>query len=862
MGARGGYAAGNWGRKEMNRAVRVAWYRFRATVHRRWTGYFAVVLLLGLVGGLAMGAIAGARRTQSAFPAYLAATHASDLRVQTYYVSSLSGLGGAGITDRLARLPQVTAVASAPNLLIVPLGPNGEPLASAVTDDYVSGLGSVGGEYFSQDRVTPVEGSMANPASDNEMVATPEAAKISGWKLGQSVAFGALTTAQVAAGANPATAKPAMRFSAKLVGLVAFPTQIVNDDVDRFPTYVLFTPALTRRLHASLAYPSYGLRLRHGSADVAAVEREIIQLLPRGSIYTFHVTSVTEGQVERASKPESIALGVFGAIAGLVTLLVAGLAISRGLWSEGEDIEVLRALGAEPAILTWGATLGWLTSVVLGGLVALAIAVGLSPLAPLGPVAEVDPTPGIAFDWTVLGSGFALLVVGLSVLTVVLAYRRAARRRRGERGEPVERGSSVVNAAARAGLAAPAVAGLRFSLERGHGRSAVPVRSALIGAVVAVTVVVATITFGSGLSTLVSHPALYGWNWSYAIDSPGGSDVPPKALNLLTRDRAVAAWTGYNFADVQMNGVTVPALLVRVGGAVGPPILSGHGIEAENQIVVGAETLAALHKRLGDTVEVSYGSPQDAPVYVPPTPMVVVGTATMPAIGSSGSLHPSMGTGVMIPHGLEPTRFQRATTQPDQNLNGPAIVVVRLRPGVSAATGLASAQQVAKAADRIMAADPLGVGDTYTVLGVQRPAEIVNYQSSGDTPVILAGGLAAGAVLALGITLTASVRRRRRDLALLKTLGFTRRQLAVTVAWQASVAAFVGIILGVPGGIALGRWLWDLFARDIYAVPRPSVPALEVLVVVGVTIVLANLVAALPGRMAARTATALVLRAE
>jgi hypothetical protein len=242
--------------------------------------------------------------------------------------------------------------------------------------------------------------------------------------------------------------------------------------------------------------------------------------------------------------------------------------------------------------------------------------------------------------------------------------------------------------------------------------------------------------------------------------------------------------------------------------------------------------------------------------------MVVVGTATMPAIGSSGSLHPSMGTGVMIPHGLEPTRFQRATTQPDQNLNGPAIVVVRLRPGVSAATGLASVQQVAKAADRIMAADPLGVGDTYTVLGVQRPAEIVNYQSSGDTPVILAGGLAAGAVLALGITLTASVRRRRRDLALLKTLGFTRRQLAVTVAWQASVAAFVGIILGVPGGIALGRWLWDLFARDIYAVPRPSVPALEVLVVVGVTIVLANLVAALPGRMAARTATALVLRAE
>ena len=69
---------------------------------------------------------------------------------------------------------------------------------------------------------------------------------------------------------------------------------------------------------------------------------------------------------------------------------------------------------------------------------------------------------------------------------------------------------------------APAVAGLRFSLEAGHGRSAVPVRSVLVGSVLAVTVVVATVTFASGLNTLVSHPALYGWNWNFAIEPEGG----------------------------------------------------------------------------------------------------------------------------------------------------------------------------------------------------------------------------------------------------------------------------------------------------------------------------------------------------
>lgn len=138
----------------------------------------------------------------------------------------------------------------------------------------------------------------------------------------------------------------------------------------------------------------------------------------------------------------------------------------------------------------------------------------------------------------------------------------------------------------------------------------------------------------------------------------------------------------------------------------------------------------------------------------------------------------------------------------------------------------------------------------------------MNYQSTGATPGILAAGLAVGAVVALGLTLASSVRRRRRDFALLKTLGFTRAQLAVTVVWQASVAAFVGIVVGVPLGIALGRWLWDLFARGIYAVPEASVPVAQVVLVAVGALVLANVVAVIPGRIAARTRTALTLRAE
>jgi MacB-like periplasmic core domain/FtsX-like permease family len=809
-----------------------------------------------------MAALAGARRTQSAFPAYLEATKASDVQLQAEGLRN----GTSDLADELAHLPLVTHVGEAPSLFVVPLGPNGRPVPAAVSgplSSEVDAVGSIGGQYFAQDRLAVVKGHMANPASASQMVASTLAARLSGWYVGEKLEFAAYSVRSVqASGFNLSATEPSSRFTVTLVGLVVFASQVVNDYVDRYPALVVMTPALTRRLQASQAYPIYDLRLEHGRADVPAVQREIIHLLPRGTVYNFEITSVAEGEVERATKPEVIALGVFGAIAALVTLVIGGQAVSRRLWTERDDLDVMKALGSGPLSLALSAMLGLLGAVLAGALLAVVVAVALSPLAPLGRVRQVDTAPGVAFDWAVLGAGFLVIVLGLGALTVVLAYRRVWRSGARLQGNPLEHPSRIVNAAAGTGLPAPMVTGLRFALERGRGRSAVPVRSALLGAVLAVGVVVTTLTFGSGLHTLVSQPPLYGWNWDYAISSSGGNDVPPAAQKLLDHDPYVRAWTGYSYANVQVDGQTVPVLLSETDAAVSPTILSGHALRTKSQVVVGAATLAELHKKLGDTVLVSYGSPKDAPVYVPPTPMTIVGTATLPAVGNSEALHTSMGTGVMIPNAIEPPAFRRALHNPDPNLNGPTLAVVRLRAGAPAAAGLASLQRIANQATRVMNADPQGEGDIYEVIGVQRPAEIVNYQSTGATPAILAIGLAAGAVVALGLTLIASVRRRRRDLAMLKTLGFTRRQLAATVASQASVAALTGIVVGVPVGIAVGRWLWDTFARGIYAVPDASVPVGEIALVAVAAVVLANLAAAIPGRVAARTPTGIVLRAE
>jgi hypothetical protein len=384
----------------------------------------------------------------------------------------------------------------------------------------------------------------------------------------------------------------------------------------------------------------------------------------------------------------------------------------------------------------------------------------------------------------------------------------------------------------------------------------------LVAAVLAIAMVVATLTFATSLNTLVSHPRLYGWNWSYALYPTNA--VPPQALHLLSHDPLVAGWAGVDYTDAEIDGQAVPVILSSPGAKVSPPILSGHDLHGNDQIVLGAATLSILHKHVGDTVSISYETPKDAPQYIPPTRLVIAGTATFPAVGYDSFVaeHTSMGTGALVSTGIEPPAMQRATQSPDPTLNGPGLVVVRLRPGVSATAGRADMQRIALAANKALAADPRAVGNDVNVLGALRPAQIVNYRTVGSTPVILAVGLAAGAIIALGLTLAASVRRRRRDLALLKTLGFTRRQLATAVAWQATVIAVTGIILGIPLGIVIGRQLWILFARNINAVPDPVVPVLSVLLVAIGALVFANLDAALPGLDAARTPAALALRAE
>ena len=106
------------------------------------------------------------------------------------------------------------------------------------------------------------------------------------------------------------------------------------------------------------------------------------------------------------------------------------------------------------------------------------------------------------------------------------------------------------------------------------------------------------------------------------------------------------------------------------------------------------------------------------------------------------------------------------------------------------------------------------------------------------------------------------VRRRRRDLAVLKTLGLTRSQLLKLVSWQASALATVALLAGLPLGALAGRWSWALFAGATGVPGQADIPLPLVLLAIPGALLLANLVAAGPGWAAAQTRPALILRSE
>jgi putative ABC transport system permease protein len=149
-----------------------------------------------------------------------------------------------------------------------------------------------------------------------------------------------------------------------------------------------------------------------------------------------------------------------------------------------------------------------------------------------------------------------------------------------------------------------------------------------------------------------------------------------------------------------------------------------------------------------------------------------------------------------------------------------------------------------------------------TVLRQLPSEDVINLQSVDGLPVVLAGLVLLLGVATVGNSLITSVRRRRRDFAILKTIGFTPRQVARVVAWQATTFSLVAVLVGIPIGIAGGRWAWGLVATSVGSTSPASVPVVALVLTIPATVAVCNVMAAVPGWLAARVGPSRVMRSQ
>jgi predicted lysophospholipase L1 biosynthesis ABC-type transport system permease subunit len=179
------------------------------------------------------------------------------------------------------------------------------------------------------------------------------------------------------------------------------------------------------------------------------------------------------------------------------------------------------------------------------------------------------------------------------------------------------------------------------------------------------------------------------------------------------------------------------------------------------------------------------------------------------------------------------------------------VAAVTLRPGANVS---AVARRLNATAAAIKGSKGFRLSPPSRLPGVQEIKDVA------VLPLALSGFLALLALGAVGHALAIAV--QRRELAVLRALGLTRRQSRLVVITQASVLAVIGLVFGVPLGVALGRSIWRGVAGFTPLAYRPPLAVWALLLIGPAALLAANLLAAWPSERAARLRAGHILRSE
>jgi hypothetical protein len=390
---------------------------------------------------------------------------------------------------------------------------------------------------------------------------------------------------------------------------------------------------------------------------------------------------------------------------------------------------------------------------------------------------------------------------------------------------------------ARLGAPVPVTVGSRFALERGTGPQSVPVLPALIGSVVGVIGIVAALTFAEGIDDATSHPERFG---VYAeLESffgfNGDDFVPAEDLvSALADVEDVVAVNDNRTSVAEAGPLDVTTFSLDPVGDPPPIVMIEGALPASaDEVALAPATADSIGVDVGDRFELT-GSASSAEV-------VVTGLAFVPEGPHNEYDGGAWLTGEGFDSLIDGFKFHFADITVREGAN-PETVRARINREVSAALG-----------------QPEGTEIATTRFA---PSRIEELKQLRRLPLFLAAFLGLLAVTAVGHAVATAVRRRRRDIAVLRALGLTRWQTRSIALTQAVVLALVGLVVGVPLGIALGRSLWRSVAESTPVLHVVPVALLALILIAPIALLLAVLLAAWPSHRAASLRVGHVLRTE
>ncbi|HEX2701174.1 MAG TPA: FtsX-like permease family protein [Acidimicrobiales bacterium] len=771
----------------------------RSELRRRWRALVSLGVIAGLAAGLTLAAVAGARRTSTAYERNRAATAAPDALVFATQV---------GIEDQdYSAVLDLPEVVDGGTFNLAPVGIKEHPMgALAPGDDHL---------YRTLSRPLLVDGRLPDPEREDEIVVNREAASRYGLHVGQHLTVvGSTDITDFFRDVTP-SGPPEVRATVVGIGDSTIDAVFLPDQPGFVPS-----AAFLARFPEVPRFPNLVVRLRPGT-DVTAFHRRASAALGLPDV---PVRDLAEDRkrVSHGTDLERTGLLLFAGAALLAGLVLVGQALTRTVYAMAEPVLSLRALGLTNSELVGALVLPLaLTAVVAGG-VAVAGAVLFSERFPVGLARRLEPDLGVHADWWVLAPGAALVTLVILAGAAYAAFR-STRRLRSD--EPVATRSSVAGWARRA-APVPVAIGMGLALEGGRGRRSLPVRPALAGAVIGVVGVIGALGLVKGIDDALASPSRSGQVWD-AYVAPTEEHNGDSLGTALTEEAGVGAVAAFDRAPLDVDGDGLPVYAIdAVKGHLSFVVLEGRAPARDDEAAIGPASAKALGKSIGDTVTVSSTKGTEH--------LRIVGSALL-----AQTPHTEFDQGLWT----TPGGLAEVDDRPPEGID--VEFVVKAKPGVGHDDLVQHLQSVYG-----------DVGEaTY-------PQDVLLLRNVRTLPRALALFLVLLAVAAVTHALLTAVRRRRHDLAVLRAMGFRPRQNALCILSQSMTIAAVGLVVGLPLGAVAGRLAWRWVADATPLVYVAPLALVAVGLAAPGALATANLLAAVPARRAARLRPAEVLRSE